>query len=268
MSKEEPPRTPLSQRLIVIGTAVFAISVVLLAVQRTSRTSSREGSASPVVLEVMEPATENPIVSEASVFHRGPGTFALDPETRRRPNARPRTVATYRLLRSYPGAPPRVPHGLTSTEFRTNRCNTCHERGGFSQRFGAYAPVNPHPEWVTCLQCHATNEALVGLPFPQHRPDDTCRQCHSGGPARFDETGLDWRPALWPSVGVWSPGHVPVIPHDLETRGNCLSCHTGPGSVAEIRMRHPEWSNCRQCHLTVTTRDVEFTRPASAGAIP
>jgi cytochrome c-type protein NapB len=264
VSRDEPPHSPLSQRLIVIGTAIFAIGVVLLAIQRAS---SKRVALSPVVLEAIDLKADNPIVSEALVFRTVPGTLASDPDTRRA-NARRRTVATYRLLRSYPGAPPRVPHGLTTTEFRTNRCNTCHERGGFSQRFGAYAPVNPHPEWVTCLQCHATNEALVGVPFPRERPNDACRQCHSGGPARFNETGLDWRPASWPTVGVRAPGLVPVIPHDLLTRGNCLSCHVGPGAVAEIRMRHLAWPNCRQCHLTVTTRDVEFVRPASGGANP
>lgn len=271
MSRYEPPRSPLSQRLIVIGTAVFAIGVVLVAIQRAT---SKGGGAEPpapldaIELDAIELDAGAPIASEAMVFRTFPGKFALGPDTRRRPDAHPRTFATYRLLRSYPGAPPRVPHGLTTTEFRTNRCNTCHERGGFSQRFGAYAPVNPHPEWASCLQCHATNEALVGLPFPRESSDDACRQCHSGGPARFTEAGLDWRPASWPRVGVRVPGLVPVIPHDLQMRGNCLTCHLGPGSVAEIRMRHPEWSNCRQCHLTVAIRDVEFVRPTSGGAIP
>lgn len=265
MSPHERPPTPLSQRLIVIGTAVLAIGVVLLAILRASDSGRAEP---PVTLEVMEIEASAPIVSEAMVFRTVPAKLALEPDTRRRPNAHPRTFATYRLLRSYPGAPPRVPHGLTAIEFRTNRCNTCHERGGFSQRFGAYAPVNPHPEWSSCLQCHATNEALVGLPFPRESPDDACRQCHSGGPVRFNELGLDWRAASWPRVGLRAPGLVPVIPHDLQTRGNCLSCHMGPGAVAEIRMSHPEWSNCRQCHLTVATQAVEFIRATSAGAVP
>ena len=268
MTRQESPRPPVSQRLIVIGTAVFAMGIVLFAIQRTSARRAADTTRAPEAARVVQ--ADEPIGSEAMVFLTRPGTRAAEPDTRRRRDAHPRTFATFRLLRSYPGAPPRVPHGLTATEFRTNRCNTCHERGGFAQRFGAYAPVNPHPEWEACLQCHATNDLLVGLPFPRASPDDACRQCHSGGPARFEETGLDWRPAQWPTVGVQTPDGVPAIPHELQTRGNCLSCHMGPGAVAEIRTTHPERSNCRQCHLVPGDGDGEFVRPAGqgAGAVP
>jgi cytochrome c-type protein NapB len=248
----------------VIIVAVFAMVVVVLAIQRAS---ARQRVAVPSLSERVVAPADDPIGFESMMFRTRPGMLSVEPDARRRPDAHPRTFATYRLLRSYPGAPPRVPHGLTATEFRTNRCNTCHERGGYSQRFGAYAPVNPHPEWLACLQCHATNNLLVGLPFPQASPDDACRQCHSGGPARFEEAGLDWRPAAWPSVGVRTVIGVPAIPHDLQTRGNCLTCHMGPGSVAEIRTDHPERSNCRQCHVTAGVgRVAEFVRPTSQGA--
>ena len=267
MIHQDQVRAPVSQRLVVIGTAVFAIGVVLAAIERSSSRQAAVAATAPVVI-VAE--ASDPIAAEAMVFRTRPGMLAVEADARRRPDAHPRTFATFRLLRSYPGAPPRVPHGLTSNEFRTNRCNTCHERGGFSQRFGAYAPVNPHPEWTECLQCHATNLLLVGLPFPQASPNDACRQCHSGGPARFVEAGLDWRPAQWPRVGVRTPGGVPAIPHDLETRGNCLTCHIGPGSVAEIRTTHPERTNCRQCHVAPEVRDGEFVRPRGqvAGVVP
>lgn len=262
MSRQDSPRPPVSQRLVVIGTAVVAMGVVLLAIQRTAARQAVEVTRAP---EAIKAQTDDPIVTEAMVFRTRPGMLAVNPDSRRRPDAHPRTFATYRLLRSYPGAPPRVPHGLTAVEFRTNRCNTCHERGGYSQRFGAYAPVNPHPEWSACLQCHATNDFLVGLPFPQASPNDACRQCHSGGPVRFEEVGLDWRPAAWPSVGIRPSSGVPAIPHDRQTRGNCLSCHMGPGSVAEIRTTHPERSNCRQCHVPAGDRGDEFVRPTNQG---
>lgn len=267
MTREDAPRSPVSQRIAVILTAVVAMGVVLLAIERTTARKAVEAAPVPVVIAA---DTDDPIASEAMVFRTRPGMLAVEPDARRRPDAHPRTFATYRLLRSYPGAPPRVPHGLTDVEFRTNRCNTCHERGGYSQRFGAYAPVNPHPQWSECLQCHATNSLLVGLPFPQASPDDACRQCHSGGPARFVEAGIDWRPAQWPTVGVRTPGEVPAIPHELQTRGNCLTCHMGPGSVAEIRTTHPERSNCRQCHVAPEVREGEFVRPTGqlSGVVP
>ena len=258
VSRQDSARPTVAQRLILIGVAVTAIATVLLAIQRASSRTPVVG----LVLEAHAPErVEGPVAAEAGVFRTRPGMLSVEPDARRRPDAHPRTLATFRLLRSYPGAPPRVPHGLTAVEFRTNRCNTCHERGGFSQRFGAYAPVNPHPEWASCLQCHATNELLVGLPLPQASPDDACRQCHSRGPSRFEETGLDWRPAAWPAT-QGRAGGVPVIPHELQTRGHCLSCHMGPGSVSEIRTTHPERSNCRQCHVEAGDRNGEFVRTA------
>jgi len=210
---------------------------------------------------VVEPDPGPPIRYEAEVFETRPGMEAVAASAVRRANAHPRTLRTYRSLRSYPGAPPRVPHGLTSVEFRTNRCNTCHERGGYSPRFNAYAPVNPHPQWLECLQCHATNDLLVGVPFPGASPDAACRQCHTANPDRFEETDLDWQSARWPTVV--RDVTVPVIPHDLTTRGNCLACHMGPSAVAEIRTTHPERSNCRQCHLELVAGGDTYVRPGS-----
>lgn len=257
-----PPDTmgsapPLIHRLVLIGSAVLAMLAAARVFQR-SADSMPEGEDAVLV---GAPAA---IMWEAQVFRTDPATLSFGARVRRRPDAHPRTLATYRLLRSYPGAPPRVPHGLTVTEFRTNRCNTCHERGGYSQRFGAYAPVNPHPELESCLQCHATNELLVGLPFPQASSDDACRQCHSGTPARFEEEGLTWRTTAFPSIGSGRPGEVPVIPHDLQMRGNCLTCHLGPGAVTAIRTTHPERANCRQCHVSITDGATEFSRPLTA----
>jgi cytochrome c-type protein NapB len=256
------PYRPLSQRLVVIGTGVVSMVIVLLAIQRTTARNAVEATRAPVSIEASPDA---PIMTEAMVFRTRPGMLAVNPPSSRRPDAHPRTFATFRLLRSYPGAPPRVPHGLTAVEFRTNRCNTCHERGGYSQRFGAYAPVNPHPEWSACLQCHATNALVVGLPFPRASPDDACKQCHSGGPARFEEAGLDWHPAAWPVLTPRPSSGVPPIPHDAETRGNCLTCHMGPGAVVELRTTHPDRSNCRQCHVATGDPGSEFVRPRDQG---
>lgn len=258
MTRREVRLPPLSQRLVLIAAAMAAMGIVLLAIERAS---VRRGM--PAAAGAVEDATAHSrAIPDAEVFRTTPGMLAAGWDARRRPDAHPRTLATYRLLRSYPGAPPRIPHGLTATEFRTNRCNTCHERGGYSQRFGAYAPVNPHPEWTACLQCHAANDLLVGLPFPQTSSDDTCRQCHSGGPERFRETGLDWRTASWPPVSARPVTGVPEVPHELATRGNCLACHAGPGAIAEIRTTHPERLNCLQCHV-VPGVSGEFVRAAS-----
>ena len=41
----------------------------------------------------------------------------------------------------------------------------------------------------------------------------------------------------------------PVIPHQIQLRENCLSCHAGPSAPKEIRVTHPERVNCMQCHV-------------------
>jgi cytochrome c-type protein NapB len=239
---------PLVHRLLLIAAAIVAMVSAAHTVQRSAEKST--------VASIEVVGAPSVIGDEAGVFRTR--LLSVGAADRRRPDAHPRTLATYHLLRSFPGAPPRVPHGLTATEFRTNRCNTCHERGGYSQRFGAYAPVNPHPEWTSCLQCHATNASLVGVPFPRASGEEACRQCHTGTPSRFDEAGLDWRAAAFPVVG--QSAMVPAIPHDLQTRGTCLTCHFGPGAVAEIRISHPERTNCRQCHLVIDSTAGTFTR--------
>ena len=250
---------PLAHRVVLIVAAVLAMVAAAWALQRAPAATAEWTEAEIV------PAP-GAIAYEAGPFRTR--ILSVGAGDRRRPEAHPRTLATYRLLRSYPGAPPRVPHGLTANEFRTNRCNTCHERGGFSQRFGAYAPVNPHPEWTSCLQCHATNALLVGLPFPEASGEDACRQCHSGTPSRFEETGLAWRTTPFPALQQHDGGEVPAIPHDLTLRGNCLTCHFGPGAVAEIRVSHPERANCRQCHVVAETATGSYVRIASEAGRP
>lgn len=207
-------------------------------------------------------APDDPIAAEAQVFRTRPSDLAVDPgEARRRP-AHPRTLATFRGLRAFPGAPPRIPHGLTAEEFRTGTCNTCHARGGYSPRFGAYVPVTPHPEYADCLQCHVGDDVVIGIDLPGQGPDAVCRQCHLPGAVRSGFAPLDWRPAAWPATGASElPGSPPPIPHPPELRGNCVACHAGPGAVAEIRTRHADRANCRQCHMQAAPEVGEFTRP-------
>ena len=246
--------TPLVSRVLLVGGATIAMALTIIAVHRV--TSVRASNRVPdVPLITAGPA----IVAEADAYRL---RAAPDPvaEDRRRPGAHPRTLATYHALRSYPGAPPRVPHGLTAMEFRTSRCTPCHERGGYSQRFGTYAPVTPHPELRACLSCHAATSGLAGFAVLPTGPNDTCRQCHVGTPALFHETGVDWRPAAWPVSATRAAGSVPPIPHDLAMRGNCLACHSGPGAVAELRTSHPERADCRQCHVVTDGGGAAYER--------
>ena len=179
------------------------------------------------------------IPSEAGVFRAEGAVLAVPPDAEASHVASQRSLASFRSLRAYPGAPPRIPHELSEDEFRTTQCTVCHERGGYSSRFAAYTPVTPHPEFENCLQCHVPEQSSS------------------------DFVQLDWRPEAWPPVGQRAmEGSPPWIPHDLQMRGNCLSCHGGPSAVAEIRTTHPERANCRQCHVTTSVPEVGdvFTR--------
>ena len=217
----------------------------------------------PVVTILKSP--NQPIAAEAEVFRTPPGVMAIYPEMRRHRAAHERTLETWRYLRAFPGAPPRIPHGLTPQEFRNDACKSCHERGGYSERFAAYVPLTPHPEMTMCLQCHVGDDRVTGIDAPSSDPNSRCRQCHTpAGPPRSDfNAPLNWSTSTWPQPTQRAiDGSPPTIPHDLDFRGNCLTCHAGPAAVAEIRTSHPEWIACQQCHVAVDRQATEFIRRA------
>jgi cytochrome c-type protein NapB len=204
------------------------------------------------------------------VFRLRPADLAVPAEAERRATAHPRTMAMYRSVRAYPGAPPRIPHGITREELLEGTCKSCHERGGYAPRFGLYAPVTPHPHFGQCLQCHVPDADLVGLPLPDGSPSSTCRQCHRLEAGTAQLAGTRWQTTSWPELGQRAMEESPPwIPHDLHMRGNCLACHAGPASVVEIRTNHPERTSCRSCHVPApaSAGDV-FTRPLDGGSPP
>lgn len=209
-----------------------------------------------------------PIPSEVGMFRTRGGDWSAPPEAVPRGGAQPRTLVIAQALRAYAGAPPRIPHGLTDTEFRLGLCASCHERGGFVPRFGGYAPVTPHPEFRECLQCHAPDAMTVGIPLPGEPGGLSCSQCHVD-PDRPPPSlvSLDWAPLRAPDRNQRATeGSPPWIPHDLQLRGNCLACHAGPGAVRELRTTHPERIACRQCHVPAPPEEAEFTRPLDGSA--
>ncbi|MEQ8331535.1 MAG: hypothetical protein RH859_13835 [Longimicrobiales bacterium] len=237
---------PLGGRLLGIAVAALVMLAGVLAVGATLR----GGPDVPAHPEPGTLETGQPITEEAAVFSTRAADLAVDPTVQGRPGASGRSLAGFRALRAYPGAPPRIPHALADDEFLQATCNQCHRRGGWAPRFGAYAPVSPHPEFSNCLQCHVP--ANTGELF---RP-----------------TG--WVAAAWPVTGRRAmEGSPPVVPHALEMRGNCVSCHAGPAAVAEIRTTHPERANCRQCHVPALggpEPGAAFSRPLErpGGAAP
>ena len=241
------------------GTAIVAGKAVL---RRIAANRTREPATPPVPL-VLPPDT--PIPSESQLFRRTANTLSLGPMTPHVRSAHPRTLRTYRFLRGYPGAPPRIPHGVTAEEFRTGACKECHERGGYSLRFAAYVPVTPHPELGMCLQCHVGDDAAMGFLVPGSDPNTRCTQCHgpSGGRPRADASAT-WPAAIWPQLSTPGPnGPPPPIPHDLALRGDCVACHAGPGAVVEIRSPHGTRPVCRDCHVALDPEATPFDRPTA-----
>ena len=258
-----PPAKILFYLLILASAATAVLAVVALSRRQST---SREGSTEAIPV-ASEAGDEEPIASEAGVFRTQLADLAIDPMSETRRGAHPRTLATYRGLRAYPGAPPRIPHGLTPAETLKGGCKTCHERGGYSQRFGAYVPLTPHPEMGQCLQCHVGDARLLATPLPTTDPSARCRQCHSAGGMLWKDSASNFKPLPWPQLARASAEHAPPpIPHTLELRGNCLSCHSAPAGVKEIRTSHPERANCRQCHMETSGGVDDFVRPQQISA--
>ncbi|MEX1186845.1 MAG: hypothetical protein WEA80_09675 [Gemmatimonadaceae bacterium] len=253
-------------RLFLIASVVVAIAAIVVAFgDVAAKRAAEPAEIRPALFAAGDP----PIPGEADVFRTHAGVLAIDPGAEPRRSAHPRTLATWRNLRAYPGAPPRIPHGLTPDEFQNGGCNTCHERGGFSQRFGAYVPITPHPEMGACLQCHVGDGELMAIALPSTDPSARCRQCHTPEAGRWTESTVDWRPLAWPGVAQRTAGSGPApIPHTLVFRGNCLSCHAAPAAVAEIRTTHPERADCKQCHLPSEDATAEFVRPTRTDGGP
>ena len=192
----------------------------------------------------IENNTPVPIIpSETGVFERS--EYALDYANMPVDKNHERKLSTYYANRAYHGAPPSIPHPVKEERsMGGNTCLQCHQNGGFTEKFNAYAPVTPHPEMVNCRQCHVTEMTQTTF------------------------KGTNFYKAPSPEVGVNNAlvGSPPAIPHQIQMRENCLSCHAGPSAPREIRVTHPERINCRQCHVPTRQENsgvTEFIRRQS-----
>jgi cytochrome c-type protein NapB len=151
-----------------------------------------------------------------------------------------RTLSEYYSRRQYPGSPPEIPHPLEAHGIDLE-CLTCHANGGWTEPLKRITPLTPHPEQISCMQCHV---------WPV--TDKLFRE-------------IDWKSVPPPRLGrAELPGAPVPIPHDLQMRGNCIACHVGPGTVTAIRVEHPSRGNCRQCHVPDTNVPL-FERKSKPG---
>jgi len=142
--------------------------------------------------------------------------------------AEARSTAERANGRAYDGAPPTIPHDAT-----IGTCVTCHDGDGMVIDGVGIAPASPHGEAAAAGNMRS------------------CRQCHVPATARAlfvasRFTGLPQGP--WKG-GRALPGAPPTIPHTLQLREQCATCHDGPAARVEIRTTHPERIRCRQCHV-------------------
>lgn len=256
------PTGPRPAVIVLSGLLIVSLVTAAAATVAALRRFSSARAERPVEASVpLVRPPEEPIAAEAEVFRTRAPMLAIEPADPRQRSAHPRTLRTFRFLRAYPGAPPRVPHGLAASEYRSTSCLACHARGGYSLRFAAYAPVTPHPERAMCLQCHLGVDAVMGFASPGAEASERCHLCHgkAGGPPRPEASSI-WATTIWPTLPApASDQSPPPIPHDLQFRENCLACHSGPAAVAEIRTAHPDRADCRQCHVVGSGDVAAFT---------
>jgi cytochrome c-type protein NapB len=194
---------------------------------------SYETGKEEAYIPVKENNVREIIPSETGVFKRS--KFALDYANMPIDKNHERSLKTYYNNRAYHGAPPNIPHPVKNDlTVGENTCLQCHENGGFTEKFNAYAPVTPHPEMVNCRQCHVEKKTNGTFkPFA-------------------------YRDVVAPKAGINNAlvSSPPVIPHQIQMHENCLSCHAGPSAPKEIRVLHPERVNCRQCHV-INNKEIE-----------
>lgn len=208
------------KRLFFIG--IFALLLIaIIFIWSKSYYSSQEEAYVQLPNE-----TGNVIIpSEKGVFERS--KFANNYSEMRDDFKGGRSLDTYYNNRAFHGAPPTIPHPIVDEmNIGDKSCLKCHENGGYVSKFKAFTPVVPHPEKVNCRQCHVVQNT-------------------NGVFKAFNKVNY-YKAEVGNAAFVGAP---PIIPHQIQLHENCLACHAGPSAPKEIRITHPERSNCRQCHV-------------------
>lgn len=148
-----------------------------------------------------------------------------------------RDLDQYYSRRVYLGSPPFIPHPVKEVSGKVEACLSCHLKGRKVPKYNANAPITPHPTFANCVQCHVRKRVTTLF------------------------KGNDWQSVKPPELGNPElPKGPPPIPHTLQLRENCMSCHQEPFGVTEIQTPHPERINCQQCHVP-RRKIAPFSRP-------
>lgn len=213
--------------MIVLLVVIFGSAVIIIGEWWFS-----EGEPLATSGMLIESAKGSRLAGEGSGYQHGARARAL----LRASDGGSRTLAEFYQGRAYLGGPPWIPHEVEGNmELGGRQCLTCHQEGGWVPKWNAYTPITPHPELLNCRQCHNPATGSGGL--------------------SANSFSADTPPALKQNP---LPDGPPPMPHSLQLRENCLSCHAGPGAVRELRTTHPERTNCRQCHAQGAGTEVWF----------
>ena len=208
----------MKKRLIIIG---MWITLMFTAIKIFDQSYQKESEQAEMNVDIS--LSQKSIPVESGVFERSALAHTMIKEM----NIPSQTkLSAYYENRAFHGAPPVIPHKLFSEKgIGELACLQCHQNGGYVNQLKAYAPVTPHPEMLNCKQCHVPKKTN----------------------SLFSST--NWNREAFSHVSNSAlPGSPPVIPHQLQMREDCLTCHAGPSAPKEIRVSHPERSNCLQCH--------------------
>ncbi len=138
-------------------------------------------------------------------------------------------------LRAYDGAPPVIPHPVSSRGLP--ECLACHGVG--LQIKDRATPVPSHEAMTSCTQCHVPGISNVPGADPP-------------GPPIADNTFTGYWPPLF-GQRAWEIA-PPTIPHHTLMRENCLACHA-PGKMVPVPTSHPWRRTCTQCHASSASLD-------------
>ena len=127
--------------------------------------------------------------------------------------------------RAYDGAPPVIPHRVRA--IGRENCLSCHDPGSRDNDQRVAAPRS-HPAWGDCRQCHV-----------EQRTD-----------ADFQANVFEplWWPSSGPRLFETSP---PLVPHPVQNREQCETCHIGVRAHPALRAQHGHRPNCEQCHAAL-----------------
>ncbi len=152
------------------------------------------------------------------------------------------------LRRAFDGAPPTVPHPIDSRA--KPNCLVCHEHGA---KIGELiAPMISHAPYVSCVQCHAPAIAGLEVSGAGDEPSGVTVA------AKTSENAFEPAPMGGQGTRAW-PGAPPTVPHRLQMRENCASCH-GVSGMAGLRSTHPDRQSCQQCHAAQAASDQIMAR--------